>query len=328
MPRQPEHESDIKRLAATGMSHKDIAQRLQIGLSTVYKYAPGRQAGPGKKRRGGTLSVPLGSAAAPAADETERAVLALTHEEMVALGQHPTIVAGQIIADSLRQRLLKKICESGPYPDVLTLMRDTRRAGDPRDNFGAHEVVHIIRRSLNVAGLVDYVEDRQGNVTKIRATERGYEAAGYGTRYREVRRQRGGEPQRRSDRTDFRTHRPRAEGGEIMREPLRPDHIAHFPDHAALHGEPIAAGPEPAREDPQPASAVSAAPVAVSLGDFPLLTELLDRARKAAEASEYLLKAAELTGDESLLERAVSLQPTYTDLEAEYLRLAREAGIE
>lgn len=329
--------SDIVTMKAQGRSIAQIGKALGAHPTDISRATPPELK---RKRRSKGASqittIPLGSAP----DSRLPAVsIQLSHEEFARLGQNPVVVAGMMQAekeasDSLRTRILSAVCRSGPFADVLTLMKDLRRPGDPRDNFGAHEVTHIIK-SLNKQGLVTYVEASTGSVvipTKITATRQGASAAGLPTYNREIGRQRNGAPQRKGDRTDFRTHTARATGGEVLREPLAPDHLRHFPEHADKHQ-----APEPSTPVERPEKAALAAPPVARQTPVqgPLLTELRARFAQNAEADEKASKYAEAAASleaidpkrsEELLALALEVGgKPFTALEIEFLRYVAEA---
>lgn len=335
-----DEQATLVRMAEAGATNAEIGKVIGLHPTDVSRAKPDRLKRPRKgQSKASQITVPLGSGPVP--DFEEKVSVQLSHDQFVALGQHPTIVAGMMMAEkeqteTLRQRILKTVAEDGPFQDVLTLMRAMRRPGDPNDNFDSHEVTHIIK-SLNKQGLVTYVERRSAGggleiPNRITITNRGCDAAGLPTYNREIGKTRNGVPQHKTDRTDFRTHRPRAEGGEIIKEPLAPDHLARFPGHADLHGEPIAS-PAPEERPEKPLGlAVRALPP--DAAKYPLLTEVLRRFEANAEADAKAAKYAEAAAaleaidparSEELLALAMEVGgKPFTPLEIEVLKYVRE----
>lgn len=300
------YQADVERLAQSGMKAPEIAKRLGIGVSTAYSLMPAgtkRQ----QKRRQQTLTIPLGSA--PADPDGEAISISVSHDDFQKISMHPSVVAAQLQSDSLRTRVLRCIAEDGPVEDIQALIKSIRRPGNRADNFGQHEITHIVK-ALNGQGLVKYVESRGtvGIPTRIEATRQGFEAAGLQTYAREIGRQRDGAPQHAGDRTDFRTHGHRAEGGEVL-------HIEGGPQ--TPENVPSAPAPAPARKAPD-------------LSDYPLLADLVSRDQAGAErrrrADAYLEAAAtlaEVNPSESERLMALAEEETgapFTSLEAEIVR--------
>jgi len=235
-----------------------------------------------RENRGAAVTVALGSAP----DETPAA---------------PEPTNGR---PSLRTRVIKALCEEREW-GLIDLTRAVR--SNHRDTFGPRDVATILN-TLNKQGLVTFVEGGHENghhsLMKIRATKRLLVEEGVDTTAREIGRPRHHDeaPQHAGDRTDFRTHETRAEGGPI-------EHISVTP----LMSIP-AAEPEP----------------------WPILAELRERIR-AQEAgrtrSEALIDAAELLAkvdpeeSERLFARGSALAATLTltPIEDEYLRFAEGA---
>lgn len=127
------------------------------------------------------------------------------------------------VDESLKQRLLKAICEEGPFDGVPELMAEVR-SGPSDQSFGPHEVTHILY-SLNKQNKVSFRRARRGSATEalthIAATRVAQRENGTQKVAREAGHLHAGhaaeKPQHRSDRTDFRTHGPVAEGGPVVK---------------------------------------------------------------------------------------------------------------
>lgn len=287
----------IAALARQGVTQARIAQQLGIGVGTVNRYV----------KAANTLTV-------PGADREPQQVLQLTEAESLALSQRNenVVVAAMLQQDSLKLRLLKAICEAGRIETVAELMEATKNGG-PADNFGAHEVTHLLY-SLNKDGLIKFRERKNSAVStgsvlhKLEATPAGFARVGAKAPIRVV----GGlrkshardVPLNREDRTDFRTH-----GQQAIRD-------------AAV-----------VTEAAQPSTNEDVAPVR----EWPLLKELRERAEAVAglalRANALADAAAVLDGidpeeSERLLERAAELEARagLSPLEREYLAFAEDRG--
>lgn len=269
-------------------------------------------------KKGTTLTIP---------NRNGYVAVRMTPEELAQLSNSgdgslaPSLIAGTIMAGSLRSRLLKAIVENGPFESLDDLMRSIR--GGSGDTFGGHEVYHILA-ALNSQGLVEYREHGNGaakRIHRIIATPKAYSEAGMATQYRPVgptggpRRE---EPQHRSDRTDFRTHSPVAEGGEITRVIRKLEAVV--PRQVATTSSVPPSGPAPAEATPVPAPP-----------SWPVLEGLRQRqaevAAAKARAAKYLEAAALLADDaEEVLRLMAKAEEAegkgLTELEAEYLAYA------
>ncbi len=261
-------------------------------------------------------------------DEYDRSVtVAMSHSEFARLGTQPKVVAGMFIAekeaaDSLRKRILAALAQEG-YPDVLTLMAAIRRPGDPRDNWGAHEVTHIIK-SLNKQGLATYVETRQGTVVipnRIRITDAGAREAGVGPMPKQIespsvtrqgsRRHPPGYSRSRhapgKDMTEQRHHRSIATGGEVMRISAA---------EQVPMSRPLDTG-SGALERPVQPEAGQSLPLRPDPDRYPMLDALLQRFEANAEADAKAAKYAEA---------AAALEDIDPERSEQLLALAEEVG--
>lgn len=298
--------------------------------STVYKVWP--------VDRSSTLSVPE-MGAAPDATEA-RVNVQMSHEQFARLGTHPQIVAGMMLAekdqrDSLRKRILRALCAEGDFPDVLTMMAFMRR---PDDNFGSHEVTHIIK-SLKQQGFVTFRDNRQGSTiipVNIGITDRGIKEAGLGpmprqlettdiTRTGKARHQPGWSRAKHAagkDYTEQRYHGPVASGGDVLKISAA---------EQVPMGQPLDSSGGLERPE---AAAPSVPATTVDLSTYPLLSGLLGRfeenAARADAAARYAEAAAALEAidpkrSEELLDLAMQAggEP-FSPLEIEMLRLLQE----
>jgi hypothetical protein len=227
---------------------------------------------------------------------------------------------GAFIADgdSLRSRLLRAVVAAGPFGDSKALSRYIRK---PTDNYGFHEVMHILF-ALNKDGLIAMNENTRGNqkdITNIRARTAAYRELGY-----PVPKSNG------SDKTDYNSHRSVAQGGPITHRKVEPEVRQNeklFPvtqrDRDIYERDALAT--EPALSEPEPATPEQVATAAIPSA-WPVLDDLRSRvvqSVKNAQAAELLMQAAELTGDMSLMERAAVLDESlFTEAESEYLAYA------
>jgi hypothetical protein len=125
---------------------------------------------------------------------------------------------------SIRQRVIKALCDEREWT-LMGLTQAIRTSH--RDTVGPRDVGAVLN-SLNQQGLVTFVEggfeNGHNSLTKIKATKRLLAQENVDTTSREVGTPRhvGEAPQHKTDRTDFRTHGHRAEGGPITTERAAP----------------------------------------------------------------------------------------------------------
>ncbi len=267
---------------------------------------------------------------------------------VVHLGSAPTPVDTETVVNvepqpkaSLRTRLLRAIAESDePIEDTNALIRLVR---EPDDHIEGHEVQSILQ-SLNRQGLIKYRIHKTGAykvVTRIEATQRGFGQAGLGTYHPEVGPGKPkGEPLRKGDRTDFRTHHGSAEAGPVIKEKYD-DHRRNFPDHnhppleQATEADIIAVTKQVEPPAPKAEPTISELVVAVAdrVSRFPLLAALraraAARAENAARVAKYLEAAALLDDiDKAESERLLAMASALdgeglSPLESEYLAFAQ-----
>lgn len=317
----------ILELKRQGMSRRQIIQAGYSG-SSVYKHWPVESK---------QLTVP----SAPDGTSLPTLQVKMSHEEFARLGTNPTIVAGMMNAEreqrsSLRQRILRALTTDGPFDDVLTLMKHMRQPGD---NFGSHEVTHIIH-SLNEQGFVTHKEVRRGTVripTKIAITDRGARESGLGPEPRQLEsksvvrtgshRHPPGYSRARhapgKDLTEARYHRSVASGGEV----LKISAAEQVPMSRPLDSS-------GGLERPEAAAPTVSSPVVPDLSSYPLLTGLLARFEANAEADEKASRYAEAAAalenidpkrSEELLAMAMEVGgKPFTPIEIEMLRLLEE----
>lgn len=348
-PLSPVVRDQIIARLAQGEKAKPIAAELGVSRSSVYNLTgeaeafrirrdaaePIRPIVP-EPRRKSTLTIPLGSAPASGDDFT---MISLSHDEYARLGERNTnvVVAAQIQQDSLKNRLLKQIGVGGPYGTLLELMQALR---EPRDNFGAHEITHLLF-SLNKQGLIRFRENKRvatssanAALEQIECTRQGFAACGLAARSVEVGRKKyghGGEPpQKPGDRTDFRTHTSRAEGSEIIREAIS-DHRVDFPSHdhpvevrSAVPQSAVALAPTP---EAPPVPVRSSYPLLASLRASFAVRAAADAKASALADAAALLEQVDPEESARLMDRALAASPeTLTPLEREYLAFAEEHG--
>lgn len=293
----PERDAQIIALARDGLKQVDIAKRTGLHVKVVSDTLRWANA------TGMLRAVPTGTT--------------VVEPTTVALGSAPTPTAGVEVSPasngtaplaSLKLRLMRAVAEAGPFEDTAALIRSVRR---PDDSFDLHEVQHLLA-SLNKQGYVAYRENKNGAyrvLMRIEATKRGFEAVGLGTKYHEVGRKSKGVPRKAGDRTDFRTHGFRAEGGPVE-----------------VRQTPVVVPVETPVETVKPVVASAGREVP------PLLAALRERAeaknRGAAKAARYL-EAATLLEDVDVAEaeRLLALAESFggepfTALETEYLAFA------
>jgi hypothetical protein len=237
------------------------------------------------------------------------------------------------------------VAEEGPFDNVVDLVKSVRNSNE---RIAPHEVVHLLW-GLAKTGQVTFRETKSNTpgpatamLTRIEATPLGFQTLGMPARPvdREVRVSRGPgrarqeAPQRKGDRTDFRTHGPRAEGGPIERRQgvpgatPEPDQVTVLWGHNLPQPDPEP-DPEPSvTSDPPPANAAATEPEA-----WPILQQLRERAAASAAANAradaYLAAAAALEAvDGSRSAELLALADgaleavALTPLEAEYLSFA------
>lgn len=285
----------------------------------------------------------------------ERVAISMTHDEFVQLGgtsMESKLVAGAIQQDSLKQRLLRVICEQGPFDDSMEVMK-AARSGPKDTSFGIHEVVHLLY-SLNKQGLIKFKANRGASktdsLTHLEATERGYQQCAIPVPGKQQHNAHGGRTPGTSraghavgkDPTEARNHGTRAEGGPIERRraPVAP---ATTPEAKAAI-ERIQAAPE----EPKPKATWSARSVreAAKPAPTPRIVEEPKPTRawpeleairaKAAEVREARARAAKYVDAAAVLEEVdpaeaerlmglaagIDRDARLTPLEAEYLAFA------
>ncbi len=284
-------------------------------------------------------------------DGDARVALEMDHEQFVQLGGEPVVVAGMIAADSLKQRLLKAIALEGPFAELVDLIKTVRTG--PRDTFGNHEVMHILF-GANQQGLIQFRVSGTGSQQKLRRIEareslfkqmgidpRANRAVGRAPAWKS----RDELPQRAGDRTDFRTHGPRAEGGPI-------EHVQGLPGSGEVVPSPLWDGGPTVRRiieerDERLARAEAQAEVTPARIDeeppvdtrWPQLSRIQAKAeahRSAKARAEKLLEAAALlesvdARESSRLEGLANdagSENALTPLEAEYLSFAEKKGVD
>lgn len=261
-----------------------------------------------------TVTVKLGSGPANGAAPVE-----------VTTGTDP--VAAAVDDASVKDRLLRKIVEDGPFATPLDLIRAVRRG--PSDIINPHKVTHVLY-DISKAGLIEFrLQKMNGSdiPINIRATERAYAQFGYpmGVGLGTASSRRPEAAQHPGDRTDFRTHAGRAEGGPVERVnvPPVPEVVPSVP-YVAPEPEPVPAAVQPPQEPPTPV----AEPAVPLGGKYPLLVALRGRAERASTRSRLLWQAAALAEeDEKEQFELLALETTdvkYSELEAEYLRFAAD----
>lgn len=273
-----------------------------------------------------SIAIPLGSAPEPI-PATVPQRMTLNHEQAAKLPL-VDIVVGTINADadtkSVRERIIAALCDQREW-GLIGLTQAVRR--DHRDLTGPREVGTILN-SLNQQGYVTFRMGNEGthhSMTNIKASKKLLRERGV-TEARVIGERKGGTPQHAGDRTDYRTHGKRAEGGEVTVErPL--SEVRVEPEVAAALVE---AGVAEA--------AVEAAPPTIDeeplrFGVWPELQAIQDKVAARAEAEtragKLLDAAAALEGiddalAEELLARAAGQAQAVqlTALEAEYLAYA------
>ena len=302
----------IVELRSNGATVKQIAEALEISESHVYQALP-----KGMKRQWGANREAVHVGRDFSGPETTG--LATAQE----LREHA----------SLKQLTLRTIVEGGPYKTTKELVEDLNKGH--HTPVGPHEVVHLLW-SLNKAGLITFREDKRSATSSansypvnVKATNRGkdevqgkqqaFEVQGTNNGYghaREV-------SSRPADRTDFRTHSAKAEGGEVERRMVGENPFVVEPE--AVDALVQATKPPTIDEEPTPEP------------EWPLLQQLRDKAANATVAvgrAELLLEAAALIADVDA-ERAADLESEANRLaklhqlsafEAEYLAFAEHAG--
>jgi hypothetical protein len=320
-------QDQITARLARGETNKQIARDLGVGTATVSRY---RQ-----------LSVPQNTAAPASGGRV--VALELGHEQAMRLseGANTKLIAGELMYDSLRIRLLKAIASESTVDDVETLIKLVR-TGSNDAGTDPHNVVHLLW-TLNKAGYIAFRENKSrksgaqnAHLERIRVTPRGLEAAGMTPTNRPVvsgyhgARHRGGElPQHRSDGTDFRNHGSKAQGSAVERiRAVQPETVITtvFPSRKAAEETFEAAKELVATMDEEPTLTRM----------WPQLQALRERqaelAARSARVDALMEAAAALDGVDPdaaklLLARAEATdgQPL-TELEREYLAFAELAS--
>jgi hypothetical protein len=285
-----------------------------------------------KRRPNSILTVPLGSSADDQAYETVR--VSMSEGEAARAMRNPVVVAGMINgareAASLRSRIIKALCDEREW-GLIGLTQVVRR--DHKDQTSPRDVGAVLN-SLNQQGLVTFTEGAQEighhSLTKIRATKTLLRQEGIDTDARVIGEQKGGTPQHKTDRTDWRTHSPRAEGGPI-------EHVI-APEDEVVEEDVVVEWPNPSQPmlalPPEPTLDVPSAPEVPEPTQraFPLLEALRERQSasigQALRADRYLLAASVLEEEDPeesarLLAKAgeVAGEPL-SPLEIEYLDFA------
>lgn len=301
------------------------------------------------RERNRTLSVPdLNDG-----ERVRRVAVSMSHEEFARLSGTPSealVVAAQLQQDSLRTRILRQVAKGGPYPTLSDLMNDMRTE---RDNFGAHEVTHLLF-SLSKSGCVKFRENKRvatsssnAALENIEATQRGYDQAGYPVPGKQQHSQHGSRTPGTSraghavgkDMTEQRHHRTTAAGGVITRTRLAVDRSSEAARPGGRGVGTFAEGGPVVRVVKAPPGPVPAEPTRSNEepsepGDWPELQRIRasfgERAEADARASRMADAAALIAQDdpaeaERLLAKAIALSPKpMTALEREYLRYAEE----
>lgn len=251
-------------------------------------------------------------------------------EALNALGREfqPSVVAGQLQGDSLKDRVLRMVCEY--HPDDVDELLDLIHARGGRAQH--HEVVAVLYSLSKQGGLVTFREGRTG-LSRIKATEAGYRLLGYAPPKAEVKHFGGHkghqyfDSPRPGDPTDFRNHPSVARGGEVTVTRVYPPVVVdeqHVTTDAELRAVRDAQQDPPRSEGGDdihyPALAALRARVAASADDR--------RRAEAALQAATDLEAAGLLDEAKHLERlaeGIAAGYSLTPIEAEYLRYAQDA---
>jgi len=159
--------------------------------------------------------------------------------------------------DEWSRRVLWQVCHGGPYLSSVLIAIDLCDLGVISGKESSYLMIELALTELNERGYVVFTQAKATHgryaddghtdsshgrppITRVRATEDGYIAAGFPPPVRVVgpRHADGNQhPQRPGDQTDWRNHGFHAIGlGPIERMPLR-DHIYAYWDHAECHFE-------------------------------------------------------------------------------------------
>lgn len=224
---------------------------------------------------------------------------------------------------SLRERVMRALCDERTF-GIVGLAREVR--SDASLPFSFPELNATVK-SLAREGLATYREGAENGhhaLVDIRATRKLLIERGIDTTRREVGHHGTGPrreaPMHAGDRTDFRTHRQRAEGGPIER--LRVS-VPMLPPAASITIDAVAS---------------ASVPTVVTIeSEWPLLDAIEQRWSEQAEARRHadaLIEAATLLADvdraesERLFARSseIAASVSVSSLEVEYLRFAQAHG--
>lgn len=319
--------AEMQRLVDGGMERTEVAAKLHVAPSTVYKYAPvKRKANASKMLVAVDIVDPLAS---------RREVIAALE---------PIGIAAGYMDRSLKDHILLTLVQRGPFKGVQELT-DAMRGTGPRNNYGVHEVTTLLhalskrelvtfRTSKHAPGVADQL------LVNIRATDLAHQKLGIQQRLAPpIEGRTGNHPpgysrQRHAagkDMTEPRYHAGTATGGPVVTVAKVPKPFAEAEQDMAAAARPSQTVQEPT-EVPASTPAPPDTPAGQAGGYWPLLAALMvehERTEKVAEQATKLMEAAELLQDldpeaaQQMLDRADKLVgPAFTPLEAEYLRFA------
>lgn len=325
--------AEMQRLVNGGMDRVDVAAKLHVAPSTVYKYAPVKRADNASKMLVAVDLIDPG----------------MSRNEIMA-AYEPIGIAAGYMDRSLKDHILLTLVQRGPFKGVQELA-DAMRGSGPRNNYGVHEIATLLhalskrgmvrfRQSKNVPGVADMM------LTNITATDAAHQKLGIQGRVAPpIEGRTGNHPpgysrQRHAagkDLTEPRYHAGVATGGpvEVTVAKVRPATMGEV-----IHGSPpyVPDEPTPSQTVQEPTAvpaSTPAQPEPASRQDgprWPLLVKLqaeYERVQKVSDQASKLMEAAETLADidpeaaQQLLDRADKLVgPAFTPLEAEYLRFA------
>jgi hypothetical protein len=328
--------AEMQRLVyEQNMDRGEVAAKLHVAPSTVYKYAPVRR--------------PNASKMLVAVDIVDP----MANRRQLVQALEPVTVAAQYMDRSLKQHILLTLVERGPFKGVVELV-DAMRGTGARDNFGPHEVTTLLhslskqemvrfRQSKNVPGVADMM------LTNISATDRAFEKLGVQQKLPPPLESRlgvhppGYSRQRHAagkDMTEQRYHGSQATGGPVETTVIRASNgtrvevdVPAGVDVVAVRDNYI---PPQTVQEPTEVPSGTPAPLPMSsrleADGWPHLARLqkeAERAESVAEQATKLMEAAELLAEadpeaaQQMLERADKLVgPAFTPEQAEYLRFA------
>jgi hypothetical protein len=254
------------------------------------------------------------------------------------------IVAAQLVTDSLKAAVMKRVALEGPFATVADLVTAIRATGH-HSVADVHNVTHVLH-SLSKQGKVKFtMSTRQASsnatahLKNITATAQGRKAAGVADvdplplETTTMARPPGWSRAKHAvgkDMTQPGRHGPVASGGPVLRMASVSRPQMSVGDLVAVVEAPAPPAEAPRQDEPAPP-----ATGAVDLNEFPLLRELLARfatnAEADAKASKYADAAAALEQvdpkrSEELLALAMEVGgKPFSTLEREYLRFAEVA---